>query len=72
MKKFRGLGDLVAFVVYPVAFVLRRLGFRVGEDTPNPQNVPEAIVAPPNANKGCGCKQRQQKLNEFLPFSKNP
>jgi hypothetical protein len=63
-KNIKGLGDVLAILFYPVGLVLRRLGYDGGVDTPSPKNVSEPIVE----RKSCGCKARQQKLNEIFPF----
>jgi hypothetical protein len=59
-KNIKGLGDVLAILFYPVGFVLRRLGYDGGVDTPSPKNASNV--------KSCGCKMRQQKLNEMFPF----
>ena len=62
----KGLGDLVALLVSPVGYMLRRLGWLAKEEIA--QELPIQTIEPTPPPKGCGCKQRQQKLNEFLPF----
>ncbi len=51
VAKFRGIGDVVAFVAMPLA---KAIDFAFGTDLQN-----------------CGgCADRQEKMNEFLPFDR--
>ena len=72
MKNIKGLGDLVALILAPLAFVLRRLGYKVGVDPTPVEEVPTVNPTPISNNGGCGCKKRQEKLNNLVPnpFSK--
>jgi hypothetical protein len=59
-KKIKGLGDILAIVLYPVGLILRHLGYSEGIDTPKGKNGSNV--------KSCGCKARQDKLNQMFPF----
>jgi hypothetical protein len=69
--RFRGLGDLVAFMLTPLSFVLqpvlRRFGIEVGV---RDEITAQGLIQPPSVKKECGCKKRQEMLNKLVPFTK--
>ena len=65
--RFRGLGDLVAFILTPLEPLVRRLGYEVGV---RDEITSQSLIHPPSVKKECGCKKRQEMLNKLIPFTK--
>ena len=65
--RFRGLGDLVAFILTPLEPLVRRLGYEVGV---RDEIAAQGLIHPPSVKKECGCKKRQEMLNKLIPFTK--
>lgn len=65
--RFRGLGDLVAFMLTPLEPLVRRLGYEVGV---RDEITALSLQSPPSVKKECGCKKRQEMLNKLVPFTK--
>ena len=65
--RFRGLGDLVAFILTPLEPLVRRLGYEVGV---RDEITAQGLIHPPSVKKECGCKKRQEMLNKLIPFTK--
>lgn len=69
--RFRGLGDLVAFMLTPLEYllqpVLRHFGIKVGV---RDEITALSLQSPPSVKKECGCKKRQEMLNKLVPFTK--
>jgi hypothetical protein len=64
MKKIKGLGDLLAIVLYPVGLILKLLGYEKHPTPRKRRNVLKSTIG----GKSCGCKARQDKLNQMFPF----
>ena len=65
--RFRGLGDLVAFILTPLEPLVRRLGYEVGV---RDEIAAQGLIQRPSVKKECGCKKRQEMLNKLVPFTK--